>query len=70
MRKVKALRTNPKRAREDGDGEDGSAEAGGEEGQGAASPGGVWEGEGERIATAAAKAKRGTRRKNKERKIL
>lgn len=64
VRRVKALRASPKRKREaDGEDEDGVDSTGAD----AAGEGTV---NGEGGATAAAKAKRNTRRKNKERKIL
>ncbi|CAN0365510.1 unnamed protein product, partial [Laminaria digitata] len=73
VRRVKALRTVSKRSRDEDSGAEGG-ESGGEGGAASGSGGGgVSGGEGadeETGATAAAKAKRGTRRKNRERKVL
>lgn len=75
VRKVKALRTTPKRKREEeweaeanGGESDGGAIDGSSHGDGGSVPGG--EGDGVGGPTATSKAKRGTRRKSKERKVL
>lgn len=67
VRRVKALRSVSKRPRDEQ--QEGDSDGGGA-GDAASGDGGGESDGGERVATAAAKAKRGTRRKNKERKIL
>ncbi|CAM9704314.1 unnamed protein product [Sphacelaria rigidula] len=67
VRRVKALRATSKRPRETEDGEDDTA---GDDSAGGGNDGQHREIGEEGVATAAAKAKRGTRRKNKERKVL
>lgn len=69
VRRVKALRTTGgKRPRDEEDGEETGGQGDGGGGDGG-DGGGQSEGE-ERVATAAARAKRPTRRKNKSRKVM